>query len=241
MDPAPTQPTAKSNLSGETPLPQRKPLLDRYEGGLIALLLALVAGTHFSDSLLPGRAEKSLEIVRGEDSARLGPVDLRAPLDTKPLPARDLNTATKIELEAVSGIGPAMAEAILAYREEHGPFRSIEELDRVPGIGPKRVEQFSRHLKVDSAQSQTGESDAADAPASSKPAELSEKAGDLIDLNRAGPEELMRIPGIGEAYAARILEKREQAGGFKSWADVGEVSGIGPKRLENLKAHATID
>lgn len=135
MDPAPTQPTAKPNLSGETPLPQRKPLLDRYEGGLIALLLALVAGSHFSDSLLPGRAEKSLEIVRGEESALLGPVDLRAPLDTKPLPARDLNTATKIELEAVSGIGPAMAEAILAYREEHGPFQSIEELDRVPGIG----------------------------------------------------------------------------------------------------------
>lgn len=240
MDPAPTQPAGKSHLSGETPLPQRKPLLDRYEGGLIALLLALVAGTHFSDSLLPGRAEKPLEIIRGEESALLGPADLRAPLATKPLPPRDLNTATRVELEAVSGIGPAMADAILAYREKHGPFQSIEELDRVPGIGPKRVEQFSQHLKVEFSLDSETES-LAEGQTLPEAAEPPEDPGGLIDLNRAGREELMRIPGIGEAHAARILEKREQAGRFKSWADVGEVSGIGPKRLENLKAHATID
>jgi competence protein ComEA len=40
------------------------------------------------------------------------------------------------------GIGPATAQNILDYRAEHGAFRSVDELDDVPGIGPARVEQL---------------------------------------------------------------------------------------------------
>ena len=50
-------------------------------------------------------------------------------------PALDLNRATAEELEALPGIGPALAERILAFREENGPFRSPEELLSVSGIG----------------------------------------------------------------------------------------------------------
>lgn len=42
---------------------------------------------------------------------------------------------------ALHGVGNARAEAIVAYREAHGPFRSVHELTRVPGIGPYTVEQ----------------------------------------------------------------------------------------------------
>lgn len=47
-----------------------------------------------------------------------------------------LGTATAEQLDTLPGIGPALAAAIIAYREEHGGFSSVEELDNVSGIGP---------------------------------------------------------------------------------------------------------
>ena len=49
----------------------------------------------------------------------------------------NLNTATAAELEALPGVGPVLASAIVAWREEHGQFSSVAELQEVSGIGPK--------------------------------------------------------------------------------------------------------
>jgi competence protein ComEA len=53
--------------------------------------------------------------------------------------ALDINTATKAELVKIKGIGEKKAERIIAYREEHGAFKSIDELKNVKGIGGKLV------------------------------------------------------------------------------------------------------
>src|SRR5438093_11497757 len=65
--------------------------------------------------------------------------------------AVNLNTATKEELIALPGIGPAKAQAILDYRSAHGPFKSVEELKDVKGIGAKRFEKLKGELKVSGA------------------------------------------------------------------------------------------
>ena len=52
----------------------------------------------------------------------------------------DLNTAQSGELERLPGIGPALASAIVAYREDNGPFAAIDDVDKVPGIGPKTLD-----------------------------------------------------------------------------------------------------
>ncbi|HHW13601.1 MAG TPA: helix-hairpin-helix domain-containing protein [Firmicutes bacterium] len=51
----------------------------------------------------------------------------------------NLNRATASELEALPGIGPALARRIVVYREAQGPFRTVEQLQEVSGIGPARL------------------------------------------------------------------------------------------------------
>jgi competence protein ComEA len=60
----------------------------------------------------------------------------------------NLNTATVELLEELPGIGPVTAEKILVYREEHGPFQSIEEIQNVSGIGPATFERIKDLITV---------------------------------------------------------------------------------------------
>jgi len=60
----------------------------------------------------------------------------------------NINTATVAELQSIKGIGPKTASAIVAYRTEHGGFKSINELENVKGIGSKSLEKFEGELTV---------------------------------------------------------------------------------------------
>ncbi len=51
----------------------------------------------------------------------------------------DLNRADAVALQELPGVGPATAEAIVAHRDENGPFRSVDDLLDVPGIGPAKL------------------------------------------------------------------------------------------------------
>jgi len=61
-----------------------------------------------------------------------------------------------------------------------------------------------------------------------------------VDLNRATEEELQRLPGVGPATAARIVEYRKESGGFKSVDDLLAIKGIGPKKLEKMRKYLTV-
>ena len=60
----------------------------------------------------------------------------------------ELNTASKELLTYVSGIGPSIAEAIVAFRNENGPFSSRQDLMKVPRLGPKAFEQAAGFLRI---------------------------------------------------------------------------------------------
>jgi competence protein ComEA len=62
--------------------------------------------------------------------------------------AINLNAATQEDLEALPGIGPVLAERIIAHRITHGPFRRIEDLQGVSGIGPKNLEHIRPYLTL---------------------------------------------------------------------------------------------
>jgi len=61
----------------------------------------------------------------------------------------NINTATANELTALNGIGTAKAEAIVAYRTQHGKFQTIDDLAKVKGIGSKIIEKIKPEVTVD--------------------------------------------------------------------------------------------
>jgi competence protein ComEA len=60
----------------------------------------------------------------------------------------NLNTATAEQLDTLAGVGPATAAKILAHRQQHGGFGSVEELGDVPGIGERRLEALRELVSV---------------------------------------------------------------------------------------------
>lgn len=71
---------------------------------------------------------------------------------TRSLEAKDqlvnINTSDQSQLETLPNIGPSKAQKIIAYRQEHGSFQTIEELQQVSGIGPKTFESLRNLITV---------------------------------------------------------------------------------------------
>ena len=63
----------------------------------------------------------------------------------------DINQATAEDFATLPGIGPKLASQIVAYRERHGPFRRVEDLLAIRGIGPKKWRAIRPYLRVGAA------------------------------------------------------------------------------------------
>lgn len=62
--------------------------------------------------------------------------------------AVNLNTATQAELESLEGVGPVKAQAIVDYRKKNGGFKSVDELEKVDGIGAATLENVRKNVSV---------------------------------------------------------------------------------------------
>lgn len=86
---------------------------------------------------------------KGESVAQsLETLQVSAPAQQNQEEKINVNTATEAELQTISGIGAKKAQEIIRFRDEQGPFKTVEELKNVPGIGEKTVERLKDMLTV---------------------------------------------------------------------------------------------
>jgi competence protein ComEA len=60
----------------------------------------------------------------------------------------DINRATATELTAIPGVGKVLAQRIVEFREQNGPFRRVEDLLKIKGIGEKSFQKIRAYVKV---------------------------------------------------------------------------------------------
>jgi len=159
----------------------------------------------------------------------------------------DLNRApAEVLANALPGVGPARSQAIVSYRERHGWFEDVADLENVPGIGPRSMETLGPLLYVDGVPGVSEDLDPfadrwmAEAEPAARAAVGIQDLPRPVNINTASAEELEQLPGIGPAISERIVEDRRLRGPFRTVHDLQRVSGIGPRTLENLRPLITV-
>ncbi|MBS4727170.1 ComEA family DNA-binding protein [Mycobacterium sp. SM1] len=89
-------------------------------------------------------------VTGGSATSGIPPASSRTANSPAPKPGEviDLNTATVQQLDALPGVGPVTAAAIVAWRDANGKFTSVDQLADVDGIGPGRLEKLRPHVRV---------------------------------------------------------------------------------------------
>ncbi|RAP25229.1 hypothetical protein C2W59_00191 [Bacillus pumilus] len=85
---------------------------------------------------------------QGEAEREAQTAGVDAPSGNEKSQGVNVNQADAAELQTINGIGPAKAEAIITYREEHGEFQQIEDLRNISGFGEKTIERLKNELTV---------------------------------------------------------------------------------------------
>lgn len=134
----------------------------------------------------------------------------------------DLNRASRSELLQLPGVGPSLADRIVAVRDASGGFESSDQLRAVPGFGPARLERIQPLVKT------------VKAPVNSAPHAIGP-----IDINSASSADLQTLPGIGPKLAQRMIDERDKSP-FTSIDDLRRVPGVGPKTIEKLRPFARV-
>lgn len=157
--------------------------------------------------------------------------------------AVNLNTASQAELEALPGVGKKMAEAIIARR----PYKNVEELKEIKGVGDKNFEKLKPLMMVDSGTPSAATVQAGQPPTTLKKSDRMVKKeeakaattlapGEKVSLNTGSLEQLEKLPGIGPVKAQAIISARP----FKSIEDIKKVTGIKEKMFTKIKDSITL-
>ena len=178
------------------------------------------------------------------------PTDLATDADDR----IDLNHADRAQLLQLPGVGDVTAERIEEYRRSHNGFQSVDDLQRVRGVGPALLERLRPLVEARPYDAPADDENPptpirpapavrpaaaakADKPAARTPAAVKKKGdgpSEPIDVNTASAEELEQLPHVGPTLSARIIQFREQRP-FQSVDEMRRVKGIGPKILDELR------
>jgi competence protein ComEA len=214
---------------------------ERLALGVVALLLATGAAARTLRPAPAPAAWSAAEEVQAASRLRSATGDSvkRAAQRGRPLaPGERLDPATAPadELQRLPRVGPALAARMVAWRATHGPFRTLADLDSVPGVGPALLAGIAPHLTLPPAPPATP----VVGRALAQPARGTARAPTAtVDLNTATAAELDALPGIGPALAARVVAWRAEHGRFRSVDDLAGVPGIGPALVGRLRGRAS--
>jgi competence ComEA-like helix-hairpin-helix protein len=212
---------------------------ERLALGVAALLLAAGVGVRAlhrdpaAQLAGAGQAAAAAPVAQVRDSVARGALRAR-PL--APGERLDPNAASADELDRLPHVGPALAARIVEWRARRGRFRTLADLDSVPGVGPSLLRDAAPHLALapaPPAARRAGLALVADRP------DIGSRSGApsaAVDLNTATEAELAGLPGIGPALARRIVLSRQRDGRFGSVQELERVSGIGPATVSRLGA-----
>ncbi len=183
---------------------------------------------------------------RGLGLSRHATRPLRIEDDGAPREVIDLNDADVVDLRLIPGVGETLASRIVQRRETVGPYRSVEELRQVKGVGPAMLERMRPYLRIGPSTEEpmlpprVVRGAAPDRPAP-EPAQGKKKPAPAgkINVNTATLQQLRTLPGIGPTLSARIVEAREKQP-FRSVDDLRRVKGIGVKTLARLREFVTV-
>jgi len=123
--------------------------------GIKALIITLsvaCASLSYSALAAPAAAEKAPLSLNKSENASSGKAkvqDMATNADEGGGTRVSINSATAEELaQVMSGVGIKKAQAIVSYRDEYGPFKTLDDLKQVPGMGGTLVERNLAHLKL---------------------------------------------------------------------------------------------
>ena len=129
----------------------------------------------------------------------------------------NINSATKEQLESLNGIGPVKAQAIIDYRKKNGDFKSVDDLEKVEGIGPGTMKQIRAQISV------TGKTttDKPEKASKAKTAESTKSKGDVLKSEKA--KEKVAEKSKGDEKAKLATDKK---------AEVKSASALGQKETQ---------
>ena len=203
--------------------------ISRRERRALGVLLALVLVGHLlrAAAAAPGAPPIAAQLF---DPAGDGnPIAHRDSIrrQAKPLgPAEriDVDRAAAAELTRLPGVGPALANRIVADRQSHGAFGSVSRLARVRGLGPALIARLGPHLSFGGI------------PAEAQGITLP----NTVDVNLATVADLVGLPGIGPARARAIIAFRESNGPFRQLDDLKRIPGFPASLLRQLAARLVV-
>jgi competence protein ComEA len=147
--------------------------------------------------------------------------------------AVNINTATKEELTTLQGIGEKRAQDIVDYRTKNGPFKTVDDLEKVPGIGPGRMKQIRSQISV------AGKTTIDKPAAASAKASDSTKTAKTVDTKKAPPAKGDTMKADTKPAKSAETKKTEPAKGDATKADTAkEKTAAKPKADEKAKSTA---
>ena len=131
---------------------EKKTRFNRAVLALAAVFLLCAGVLLWRQSTPPGQWRVRTERQEREEEASVAVRTDGRPISLLPGEIMNVNTASEKDLERLPGIGAGRARAIVACRQERGGFRSVDELDDVPGIGPATLDGLRPYVTVGDAE-----------------------------------------------------------------------------------------